>query len=140
VPGARDRASRGELAFGTVDAWLIWHLTRIQDDHVAELAGRAQIWKEDGWVERFDLPLDPADTGYGHGPDESAKVVADAAKEGAQQVAVAAKGVAHDVAVATQQAAQEVAAAARQSAEKAKAAANKDKTDKTKKAGDKPPQ
>jgi hypothetical protein len=69
-----------------------------------------------------------------------AKVVADAAKEGAQQVAVAAKGVAHDVAVATQQAAQEVAAAARQSAEKAKAAASKDKTDKTNKAGDKPPQ
>lgn len=58
-------------------AWLVWHLTRIQDDHVAELAGREQIWKERGWVERFDLPLDPADTGYGHGPDESAEVVAD---------------------------------------------------------------
>jgi glycerol kinase len=27
VPGARDRATRGELAFGTVDSWLIWHLT-----------------------------------------------------------------------------------------------------------------
>jgi glycerol kinase len=27
VPGARDRAERGELAFGTVDSWLIWHLT-----------------------------------------------------------------------------------------------------------------
>ncbi|MGA2250161.1 glycerol kinase GlpK [Terracidiphilus sp.] len=27
VPGARDRANRGELAFGTVDSWLIWHLT-----------------------------------------------------------------------------------------------------------------
>jgi glycerol kinase len=27
VPGARERASRGELAFGTVDAWLIWKLT-----------------------------------------------------------------------------------------------------------------
>ncbi|WP_058187435.1 glycerol kinase GlpK [Terracidiphilus gabretensis] len=27
VPGARDRANRGELAFGTVDTWLIWHLT-----------------------------------------------------------------------------------------------------------------
>jgi glycerol kinase len=27
VPGARDRAQRGELAFGTVDSWLIWHLT-----------------------------------------------------------------------------------------------------------------
>jgi len=27
VPGARQRAARGELAFGTVDAWLIWKLT-----------------------------------------------------------------------------------------------------------------
>ena len=27
VPGARDRAERGELRFGTVDAWLIWNLT-----------------------------------------------------------------------------------------------------------------
>ncbi|MBK8438250.1 MAG: glycerol kinase GlpK [Rhodobacter sp.] len=27
VPGARDRAERGELAFGTVDSWLIWNLT-----------------------------------------------------------------------------------------------------------------
>jgi glycerol kinase len=27
VPGARARADQGELAFGTVDSWLIWHLT-----------------------------------------------------------------------------------------------------------------
>jgi glycerol kinase len=27
VPGARARAERGELAFGTVDSWLVWHLT-----------------------------------------------------------------------------------------------------------------
>ncbi|MGA7524671.1 MAG: glycerol kinase GlpK [Acidobacteriaceae bacterium] len=27
VPGARDRANRGQLAFGTVDSWLIWNLT-----------------------------------------------------------------------------------------------------------------
>lgn len=27
IPGARDRAARGELAFGTVDSWLIWNLT-----------------------------------------------------------------------------------------------------------------
>ncbi|MGB0065194.1 MAG: FGGY family carbohydrate kinase, partial [Terracidiphilus sp.] len=27
VPGARARAERGELCFGTVDSWLIWHLT-----------------------------------------------------------------------------------------------------------------
>jgi len=27
VPGARERASRGELCFGTIDSWLIWKLT-----------------------------------------------------------------------------------------------------------------
>jgi len=27
VDGARSRAERGELAFGTIDSWLIWHLT-----------------------------------------------------------------------------------------------------------------
>ena len=28
VPGAREKAERGELAFGTVDSWLIWELTK----------------------------------------------------------------------------------------------------------------
>lgn len=28
VPGARERAERGELCFGTVDSWLVWNLTR----------------------------------------------------------------------------------------------------------------
>jgi glycerol kinase len=27
VPGARERATRGELAFGTIDSWLVWHLS-----------------------------------------------------------------------------------------------------------------
>jgi glycerol kinase len=27
IPGARERAARGELAFGTVDTWLVWQLT-----------------------------------------------------------------------------------------------------------------
>jgi glycerol kinase len=27
VPGLRPRAERGEIAFGTIDAWLVWHLT-----------------------------------------------------------------------------------------------------------------
>jgi hypothetical protein len=59
-------------------AWLVWHLTRIQDDHVAELDGREQVWTAAAWVERFALPLDPEDTGYGHDPDTVASVTADA--------------------------------------------------------------
>jgi hypothetical protein len=59
-------------------AWLIWHLTRIQDDHVAGLDGIEQVWNKGGWAERFALPLDPGDTGYGHGPGDVAAVTADA--------------------------------------------------------------
>ncbi len=59
-------------------AWLAWHLTRIQDDHVADLAGTGQRWLEGGWFGRFGLPLEPSDTGYGHDPDQVALVVADA--------------------------------------------------------------
>jgi hypothetical protein len=59
-------------------AWLVWHLTRIQDDHVAGAAGTAQAWTQDGWADRFGLPLDASDTGYGHTPDEVAAVTASA--------------------------------------------------------------
>jgi hypothetical protein len=58
--------------------WLVWHLTRIQDDHVAGLHGGEQVWLVGGWAERFALPLKPFDTGYGHGPEDVVKVIADA--------------------------------------------------------------
>ena len=41
---------------------------------MAAVAGREQAWTAQGWVERFGLPFDPADHGYGHGPDEVAAV------------------------------------------------------------------
>jgi uncharacterized damage-inducible protein DinB len=50
--------------------WLVWHLTRIQDDHVADAAGTEQIWTAQGWYQRFALPFRPAATGYGHSSDE----------------------------------------------------------------------
>jgi hypothetical protein len=56
-------------------AWLIWHLTRIQDDHIADILGTDQIWLSAGWVDRFRLPLAATDTGYGHSSDEVAAVV-----------------------------------------------------------------
>ena len=55
-------------------AWLIWHLTRVQDDHVADLAGEDQVWPE--WRERFALPFGPWATGYGQSSDEAAQVAA----------------------------------------------------------------
>ena len=51
-------------------AWLVWHLTRIQDDHLAAAFGTEQVWIADGWVERFGLPFDPRAHGYGHTADE----------------------------------------------------------------------
>ena len=59
---------------GNSIAWLVWHLTRIQDDHVAGVAGSAQVWTTKGWSDRFALPLDDADTGYGHTSDQVAAV------------------------------------------------------------------
>jgi hypothetical protein len=46
--------------------WLVWHLARVQDDHVAAVADREQVWTSQGWHERFGLPFDADDTGYGH--------------------------------------------------------------------------
>jgi hypothetical protein len=57
-------------------AWLIWHSARVQDIQLAQVAGVEQVWTRDGWVDRFGLDLPRNDTGYGHGPDEVAKVKA----------------------------------------------------------------
>ncbi len=54
--------------------WLLWHLARVQDDHVAEVAGRPQVWTSGGHAERFGLPLDDADTGFGHSSEQVALV------------------------------------------------------------------
>jgi uncharacterized damage-inducible protein DinB len=55
-------------------AWLLWHLTRVQDDHVAAVAGTGQVWQVDGWDDRFGLPFDSSATGYGQSPEEVAAV------------------------------------------------------------------
>ena len=54
-------------------AWLVWHLTRVIDDHLADAAGTSQIWTADGWNGRFDLPFAASATGYGQ---DSAEVAA----------------------------------------------------------------
>lgn len=59
-------------------AWLVWHLTRIQDDHLADVAATEQVWTADGWSDRFALPVDDAATGYGFDADDVAAVRAEA--------------------------------------------------------------
>jgi hypothetical protein len=51
-------------------AWLVWHLTRVQDDHVAAVGAVEQVWTANGWVERFALPYAAEDTGWSHTSDQ----------------------------------------------------------------------
>lgn len=53
-------------------AWLVWHLTRVQDDHLAGAFGTAQVWAGHG--SRFGLPFPPSDIGYGHTSEQVAQV------------------------------------------------------------------
>lgn len=75
VDGLDDKtlATRPDGAGNSI-AWLVWHLTRIQDDHLADAGGYEQVTTADGWHERLGLPFDPADTGYGHSADDVAAV------------------------------------------------------------------
>lgn len=53
-------------------SWLVWHLTRVQDDHVADAFGAPQVWTSGGWAARFGLPADSVEHGYGQGPEQVA--------------------------------------------------------------------
>ncbi|MFJ1703760.1 DUF664 domain-containing protein [Kitasatospora sp. NPDC088346] len=61
-------------------AWLVWHLTRIQDDHLADAAGTEQVWTAAGWADRFALPFPAGSTGYGHSREQVAAVRVDSPK------------------------------------------------------------
>jgi glycerol kinase len=63
VPGARERAGRGELAFGTVDSWLIWNLSGGRA-HVTDVSNASRTllfnihtgaW-DDELLQLFDIP------------------------------------------------------------------------------------
>ncbi|MFK7855059.1 MAG: glycerol kinase GlpK [Granulosicoccus sp.] len=63
IPDARARANKGELAFGTVDSWLIWNLTNGKS-HITDRtnASRTLVYniKELSWdqhlLDKFDIP------------------------------------------------------------------------------------
>lgn len=63
IPGAREAAERGELAFGTVDSWLLWQLTggRIHATDVSN-ASRTMLFDihrgcwDEGLLERLRIP------------------------------------------------------------------------------------
>jgi hypothetical protein len=46
-------------------AWLVWHLSRVQDDHLAGVGQVEQAWTAQGWSSRFGLPYPDDTIGYG---------------------------------------------------------------------------
>jgi len=75
VDGLGAALLNARIASGTNSVtWLVWHLTRIQDDHIAAAAGTEQVWTSEGWADRFGLPFDASATGYGHSAEDVAAV------------------------------------------------------------------
>jgi hypothetical protein len=70
---ADDLVYRADPDANTI-AWLVWHLTRIQDDHVAEIADRIQVWQDGPWAEQIGFTGDLNDTGYGHTSEQVAAI------------------------------------------------------------------
>ena len=79
VHAAVDGLDEDQLRWAPADgantiAWLVWHLTRVADHHVSELAGVEQQYLSDGWHERFGRGPDEQDHGYGHSAEDVASV------------------------------------------------------------------
>ena len=54
--------------------WLVWHLTRVQDHHVAELLDAHQRWTTGPWAGALGLAADSHNTGYGHSAADVATI------------------------------------------------------------------
>ncbi|WP_104110270.1 DinB family protein [Arthrobacter sp. N199823] len=62
---------------GNSIAWLVWHLSRGQDEQIADVAGSPSIWRSGGYAARFAFELNPDDTGYGHSTEQVSAVHVD---------------------------------------------------------------
>lgn len=51
-------------------AWLVWHLTRVLDEHVADAFDTDVLWTSGGWYDRFGLPFPASASGYGMTTEE----------------------------------------------------------------------
>lgn len=71
--GADDLAWRSDAGANSI-AWLVWHVARIQDDHVADVAGTEQVWATGDWAVRFGLDDGAVGTGWGHTREQVAAV------------------------------------------------------------------
>jgi uncharacterized damage-inducible protein DinB len=60
--------------------WLVWHLTRVQDDHMADIFDAEQVWVTGDWGPRFGVASDASNTGWGHSPDDVMSIRPESAK------------------------------------------------------------
>ncbi len=70
IPAIVDGLSPDELTWrpdrdANSIGWLLWHLARVEDSHLADLDGSQQLWTKDGWAGAFHLPYDDTDIGFG---------------------------------------------------------------------------
>lgn len=71
VDGAVDGLTAEQLVWqpapeANTIGWLVWHLTRVIDTHLAELDGLPQEWVTGDHADGFGLEPDPDNHGYGH--------------------------------------------------------------------------
>jgi glycerol kinase len=101
VPGVRDKANRGALAFGTVDSWLVWNLTK-GSQHITDVSNASRTmlfnihtlkWDED-LLKMFNIPLSmlpevrSSSELYGHTKGHFSSVIPVAGIAGDQQSAL----------------------------------------------------
>jgi uncharacterized damage-inducible protein DinB len=55
-------------------AWLVWHISRLMDDHIADVADSDQLWTSQGWADRFGLPFPVKTVGYGQSVEQAHSV------------------------------------------------------------------
>jgi uncharacterized damage-inducible protein DinB len=60
--------------------WLVWHLTRVQDDHMADIYDGDQVWVTGDWGGRFGVASDPSNTGWGHSAQDVSSIRPDSAE------------------------------------------------------------
>ena len=77
VHRSADGLTREQLAYRPEEgsnsiAWLIWHLTRVQDGHLADVTWLEEAWIAEGWADRFGMSPDASNNGQGDGPAEVA--------------------------------------------------------------------
>jgi hypothetical protein len=79
VPGVLDGLSAQDLLVrpgpdANPIGWLVWHLARVEDAHVAEVLEQDQLWETGPWAASMGLEPDPSNSGYGHTTEQVAAI------------------------------------------------------------------